>query len=412
MKVLMLSASDSQGGAARAAYRLHRGLLDSGIESRMLVGSRNTNDPQVIHAFKSEKGSARRRNKLDRLPLKFYNTINTGIFSPSIVPESLSRRIYSIGPDILNLHWVCNGFLKIETIQRFSLPTVWTLHDSWAFTGGCHVPNDCEEYIHSCGKCPQLGSKSRYDLSRWVHRRKSRAYNRAGNITFVCPSDWLADCARNSSLLKNFRVEVIPHGIDQNVFKPHDREFARNVFGLPLDNKLILFGAYNPFRDNNKGFHFLVAALKELSRGNINVVLVLFGEELTDEITKHINTNTYSMGFLHDDVSKALLYSAADVCVVPSIQESFGQTALESLACGTPVVAFNNSGIKDLIIHTHNGYLATPFDTSDLAKGIWHVISDGERNSFLSANARRSIMEDYTSAIQTRKYVELYEELT
>jgi glycosyltransferase involved in cell wall biosynthesis len=301
--------------------------------------------------------------------------------------------------------------LRVETLRRFGRPIVWTLHDSWAFTGGCHVPNDCVRYRESCGRCPVLGSTREADLSRRVWARKRRAWSDL-DLTLVAPSRWLADCARSSSLFRDARIEVIPNGLDLKRYKPVDRRFARDVLGLPQDRKLIVFGAKSGSEDRNKGLHLLASALRILKDAGRDhgTELVVFGSTASTTLARAGLKASYQ-GFLHDEVSLALLYAAADVFVAPSIQENLPYTVMEAMACGTPCVAFRQGGVPDLIEHERTGYLARPFEPEDLAHGIAWVLEDGDRWRALSSRAREKVEQEFELGLVARRYVDLYRDV-
>jgi glycosyltransferase involved in cell wall biosynthesis len=224
------------------------------------------------------------------------------------------------------------------------------------FTGGCHYSRECNKYTQSCGYCPQLKSQQDGDISRWVWWRKTKAWKNL-DLTIVTPSQWLANCARNSSLFKDLRIEVIHNGLDIQRFKPIEKNTARHLLGLPQDKQLILFGSVSPTSDNRKGFLLLKPALQKLSQSPMlqeRLELVIFGASEPKEPID-VGFKIRYLGRLNDDISLALTYSAADVMIVQSIQEAFGQTASESLSCGTPVVAFNANGLKDIVDHQQNG---------------------------------------------------------
>lgn len=210
MNTLVLSTSDIEGGAARAAYRLHQSLRMIGVNSRMLVRSKFSVDRAAI-AHKTTL--AKLGSSLDTLPLKLYPNNAGAMFSPQWFPDAIAPKVAQLDPDLISLHWICNGYLQIETIAKFKKPLVWTLHDMWTFTGGCHYSQQCDRYTASCGTCPQLKSNKQSDLSQWVWHRKQKAWKNL-NLTLVSPSNWLAQCAKDSSLFKDVRVEVIPHGLD------------------------------------------------------------------------------------------------------------------------------------------------------------------------------------------------------
>ncbi|MBD2777367.1 glycosyltransferase family 4 protein [Iningainema tapete] len=413
MKVLHLSTFDTLGGAARASYRLHQGLQRIGVNSQMLVQKKFSDDRTVI-ATEPKSGIKRALAKskplLEGLPLQLYPKRNTTMFSTEWLPDALAPKIAQLAPDIINLHWVGNGYLHIETLTKLNQPIVWTLLDMWAFTGGCHYSEKCDRYTDSCGACPQLGSSNR-DLSYNIWQRKAKAWGNL-DITVVAPTQWLADCAKASSVFRNVRVEVIPFCLDTKSYKPINRQLARQLLNLPQDKQLVLFGAISATSDERKGFHLLQAALEKLgvSEWQKKVELVVFGASQPE---KPINFgfNSHYLGRLYDDISLAIVYSAADVMIVPSIQEAFGQTASEALACGTPVVAFDATGLKDIVEHQHNGYLVKPYEIEDLADGIVWVLQDTERYQKLSQSARLTAEGKFALEMQAHHYQSLYSEI-
>ncbi|MBM0744664.1 glycosyltransferase family 4 protein [Phormidium sp. CLA17] len=403
-KVLHLSSFDTSGGAARAAYRIHQGLQKIGIDSEMLVQFRSSNNRTVIAA--ENKLSTKLRSIADLLIWK-VNTPTARLFSPQWFPDAIAAKVAQINPDIINLNWVCNSFLQIETLAKFNKPLIWTLQDMWSFTGGCHYSEGCDRYQSSCGNCPQLHSNQENDLSRWVWQRKVKAWKDL-NLTIVAPSIWMADCAKASALFQGLRVEVIPFALDTQRFKPADLRAARDLLNLPQDKQLVLFGAINATGDPRKGFHLLQAALKRLSQDGWGdrIELVIFGSS-EPENPIDLGFKAHYLGSLQDDLSLRIAYVAADVMIAPSIEEAFGQTASESLACGTPVVVFNDTGLQDIVDHQENGYTAEHGDTEDLARGIAWVLEDQERHHVLQKNARKKAEQTYALEIQAHQYVNL-----
>ena len=411
MKVLLVSHYDIKGGAARATYRLHEGLQSIAVNSQILVNDKSSNDenvrlmpPKLGEKFKSL------RPKLNRLPLKLYPKLGQVIFSPQWVPDSLASEVAKINPDVINLHWVCEGYMQIETLAKFNKPVVWTLHDMWAFTGGCHYSENCDRYMNSCGACPQLHSTKDTDISRWIWQRKAQAWQNL-DLTLVTPSNWLAQCAKSSSLFKKYPVKVIANGLDAEVYKPLNRPQVRDSLNLPQNKQLVLFGAMQGADDRWKGFSLLVLALQSLSKSGWQdkIELLVFGSS-QPENPIDVGFKTHYLGRLEDE-SLAKVYAAADVMVVPSRYEAFGQTASEALACGTPVVAFDVTGLKDIVDGQQNGYLAKPYETEDLARGIAWVLEDPDRHQKLCRSARLKVKEKFTLEVQARAYKNLYEEI-
>jgi glycosyltransferase involved in cell wall biosynthesis len=246
----------------------------------MLVRDQLSDDSLII----SDRSSWAKLNvklKIAEKLMRYHQSsiiVHQHSISSEWLPDRLASRVQQINPDIINLHWTCKGFLKIETLAKFTQPIVWTLHDMWAFTGGCHYSESCDLYTKSCGSCPQLQSNREQDLSRWVWNRKAKSW-KSLNLTIVSPSNWLAECARSSFLFQNNRVEVIPNGLDTQIYQPIERHLARARLKLPQDKLLILFGAMSSTSDRRKGFHLLQSALQKLGESDWRnqVELVVFG---------------------------------------------------------------------------------------------------------------------------------------
>lgn len=407
MKILILSTCDLAGGAAKAAYRLHRALLKHGIDSTMLVQFKSSDDHTVIGPQGTcLKAVAIMRSVLDALATKCYRKEENSIFSPALCPNGrLLKAIKRLNPDIVHLHWIAGGFVRIEDLTAIRKPVVWTLHDMWAFTGGCHYDEGCGRYFLGCGVCPVLGSKRRQDLSRWTFKRKETAFSKLHQLTVVGLSRWIGDCAEGSRLLGAKRVVRLPNPIDTQRYHRVDTQAARKLFKLPTDKKLVLFGAPKAMSDPRKGWRELRDCLSGLNLSDIE--FVLFGAGQPKSLpASHIHG--HYIGRLNDDVSMATLYSACDVMVVPSRQENLSNVIMESLSCGTPVVAFRLGGNGDMVEHRTNGYLAEPFNTGDLAKGIEWVLEDRTRWQELSWNARQKAEHDFDSNQVATKYVDLY----
>lgn len=409
MRILHLTAHENTG-AGRAALRLHQGLLNAGVDSILLT----TQKVSTVSAVVEPRYRVRLIKDLQPIIVnaviqKFWQPQQT-VFSINATPSFLLRQIKSFQPDVINLHWIGWDFLKIEDLKQLNIPLVWTLHDMWPFTGGCHYSQDCDRYRQSCGQCPLLSSHKESDLSHWVWQRKAAAW-RDLDLTIVSPSEWMADCARASALFGNRPIEVIAHGLNTHIYKPIDRRVARQALNLPLSKPLILFGAVRATDDPRKGFHLLQPALSKLLhlKQDGKIELVIFGSAESKTFTE-LGYPTHALGQLRDDLSLALAYSAADVMVVPSLQESFGQTASEALACGAPVVAFKTTGLIDIIDHQQDGYLAEPFEIDDFARGMAWVLDDIDRYQKMSEAARQKVEMKFTLELQAQRYQDLFRE--
>jgi glycosyltransferase involved in cell wall biosynthesis len=412
MKVVLLGNDDLKWGAGRAAYRLHQGLRNLDVDSHLLVQTKLSEDETVIAPTTAiAKTLAKVRPTLNSFPLKFYSQFDQGVYSLQWIPDRLVNQVEQFSPHIINLHDITLGYIQIETLAKFKQPLVWTLHDMWAFTGGCHYSNGCDRYQESCGACPQLNSQRDWDLSRWIWQRKTKNWHKL-NLTIVTLSQWMTDCVKKSSLLQDFPVEMIANGLDLERFKPIDKSLAKKILGLPQEKQIILFGAMNATSDRRKGFQELYPALKNLNqkKWQDRIQLIVFGASQPQNPPK-FGFPTQYLGKLHDDVTLSLVYSAADVFVTPSKEDNLPNTVLESLACGTPCVAFKIGGMPDLIEHQKNGYLAQPFDTTDLARGIQWVLEDSSRSAQLGDRARKKAETEFNQIIQSQRYLSLFNKI-
>ena len=413
MRILHLNTTDTAGGAARGAYWLHRALRDLGVDSWMMVDRKHSDDDTVLEVSAGSRRILRAlRSRLDGLPLHFYGNTDESYWSVGWVPHKLDKCIRAIRPDVVHLHWISDGFVPIHELRRIDGPIVWSLRDMWSFTGGCHYTGYCEKYRERCGACPQLKSHRERDLSRSIFRQKQKQWQGL-DIWAVPISRWLAEQARASAILAYHPIEIIPNGIDVRRFRPADQLRARKRLGINLDRPLIAFGAVNSTTDRRKGFGKFCEAVNRLShqgwRDKIEVVV--FGNADTPANGFDPGLNVRFMGPLDDDSTISAIYSASDVTVVPSIQEAFGKTIIESFACGTPVVAFRASGPADIIDHKRNGYLANPYEAGSLADGIEWCMADRARTAELGRRARHKAVTEYDILSVAQRYMSLYQRI-
>lgn len=414
LRVLSISTSDSSGGAGRAAWRIHHAVRELGIDSTMLVKSKKTEDPDVLalssllpkdplyHFFSWTENKF--KNKIQHHRWARYPD-RESFYLSDLRSIRLKPILDRMDYDIIHLHWINQRFLSLSQLPT-DKPVIWTLHDSWPFCGICHLPLDCRKYYDSCGACPILHSDDPNDLSHSIWKKKKNIYNKL-NLRIVAPSKWIANCAASSSLFDKYPIDVIPNCIDSNVFIPGDKRKACQVLGLDAHKKHILFGAMNATKDPNKGFHLLSKALKVLSMAYSNEVdLVIFGSN--QEINSQIEgMDVINLGILNKETQIVSAYQAAQVTVVPSLSENLSCTIMESLSCGTPVVAFNIGGNSDLIIHKTNGFLSKQLDYFDLAEGICWCL-ENNADGQLSGAARQSVLSRFSPKVVAEEYKSLY----
>ena len=412
MKVALLSYSDIGGGAAQATFRLHKALVAGGTESLLCVNQALSEDPNVFTP--PGKVSTFLRSLRPHLGTIARNLLLTdGAPSPSLslLPSRWPKRLNSLNLDVVHLHWTQWEMLSIHDISQINAPLVWTLHDMWVFSGSQHYDNSGRWASGYTADSRHINERG-LDLDRWCWERKQKSWKRP--ISIICPSNWMAHCARSSPLLNHCKVHVIPNTIDTDVWRPHDKSSCRRLFNLPQSSKLILFGANGGVDDPRKGFDLLKKALDRLYNcsSTTDFELVIFGQS-PPVVPPNSGYKTHYLGSFSDPVALIALYNAVDLLVVPSRQDNLPNVALEAHACGTPVVAFDVGGLSDIVSHQVTGVLARPEDHQSLARSISWVLNDPERlhNLGMAARSRAVSLWSYpvVSGMHQRLYRSLHE---
>ncbi|MDG5814686.1 glycosyltransferase family 4 protein [Chitinispirillales bacterium ANBcel5] len=407
MNILHIVSGNLNGGAFRGAYWLHKGLQKIGVDSIMLTNSRDTgNDDSIVSIRKNPKSKivAEIRPRLDRLPLLFYRNRSKKIFSTAITGFDFTKTAEYRNADIIHLHWINAGFVNIKDLKQITKPIVWTLRDMWPMTGGCHYSIQCNNFKTGCGNCWQLSSKRSLDLSRFILKRKLK--HLPYNMKLIGISNWMSSLAQSSILFKQHDIRTIYNNINCKEFFSIEKTTAREILGIKTDKKILLCGSTN-ISDFYKGFSKLADALQNLNK---NRIMLLFFGSASNEFLTSLGYEYKSLGFLNDNISLRLAYSASDVFVAPSLMDAFGKTIAESMACGTPTVCFNATGPGEIVDHKINGYAATPFEPDDLAKGIKWVLEHPNYQA-LTQKARKKVLTNFDNSVIAKKYYDLYQEL-
>jgi glycosyltransferase involved in cell wall biosynthesis len=415
MRITLLSTFDTYGGAGIAASRLLGSLREAGHEAHLLVQQHKGQQAGVVAANPSWIGKylAQARFATERalfVPHERDKSVRFA-FSPANVGIDLSQHPLVQSADVLHLHWVNFGFLSLKSLEslfKLGKPIVWTLHDEWAFTGGCHYAGTCRGFEHMCGNCHFLSKPSPTDLSQHIWQRKAKAFANAPLHVVAC-SEWLASEARRSSLLGGYPILSIPNPIDAERFAPQHPHLARKALGLPTQKPLILFVAMN-VQDERKGFRYFKEALSvlhaEVRASHEAPELLVVGKSQTTDF-EDVPFRTHHLGSITNATTMAQVYNAASVFVIPSLEDNLPNTVMEALACGTPVVGFDTGGIPEMVQHLQHGFIAPQRNATALAQGMRWVL-DSAAYDTLSSRARAHVLAHYSPQVVAEQYVALY----
>lgn len=396
--------------------RLHLGLRSNGIQSRLLVregdlppdtGSSFEIDTPEPHRLWAQLGGHFLQHKgVDHHRTAISNTT----FNLPISGYDLSHHPEVLDADVINLHWPTYVLsnLSLRHLIDLGKPVFWTIHDQWAFTGGCHYSAGCRGYVSDCTSCPQLSGECT-SLASAVLREKKKLLDGRG-LEIIAPSKWIARCAEESALFRNQPVHWVANGIEHEVFRPQPQAKARKELGLPEDNLVLLFGA-DHLIEIRKGWSLLRQALVSAARrlgDEVPICLAFFGEA-TPELTE-LPIAVFPLGYLNDDEKLTAAYNAADLFLLPSLEDNQPNTMMEAMACGTPVAGFSVGALPDIVSDGENGFLAPVGDAEGLGDAIVRLARLGEERSRMAERARQCIVRDYTLDRQASGYSALYEE--
>jgi glycosyltransferase involved in cell wall biosynthesis len=401
-KNIAICSTYLEGGAGIAAARLAKGLENIGQNIAIFSLSDTKNYKNYFLKLDEENNETLKKSNL--LNSKEIKKRGSPYFSSSLPSVDKNLIDVLLNFDVINLHWIEN-IINNELIYLLltnNKKIVWTLHDMKPFTGGCHYSGDCFQFVESCTNCPQLISEKFKAYPEIILDEKINLFGK--NLTIITPSSWLAEEAKASRLFSGNNIFVIPNGIDLNVYKPTGKFRAREFFNLPQNLKIILFACQSN-SEERKGFQFLIELSKNLKQKNILCHVITLGEPSED--LKKLELPYTSLGHIGEDWKIAVAYSAADVCVLPSMEDNLPNVILESVSCGTPVVAFDSGGISDAVIPNVTGYLAKPRDSEDLAKLVIKTLNED------FAESCRSYAEKWFDIkLMSKRYNDLFDLLS
>ena len=412
MKVLLINNSDRVGGAAVACNRLAMALSKEGVDIKMLVNKKQSNLSYVVEARQGVCGPIKRNLDFyaERLEIFLHNGYSKKklfLVSDASAGMSITGMTEFIEADVIHIHWINQGFISMKglfEIINSGKRIVWTMHDFWPVSSICHYSGDCYNYKTGCGKCNLIGSNYVNDLSHKLFKKKSMMMRDKG-ITFVGCSRWIANKAKDSAISDGNKVLSIPNPIDTDLFSPGDKVVARKALGLPIDKKLILFGAAIA-TDKRKGIKYLIDALSIMADSETDFDLVMFGEMKGDFCFPE-NIRIHQIGYVSDINMLVNMYRASDIFVTPSLEDNLPNMIMEALSTGTICVGFNVGGIPEMIIEGKSGFIAKAKDIKDLALSLQNALK-------LSADlcnsefARKFVLENYSEEVVAHKILDIY----
>jgi glycosyltransferase involved in cell wall biosynthesis len=414
VKILHLATHDNYGGAARAAYRQHLALRSVGIDSRMLVRHKHTDDPKV----QAYTGNRDLRSRMDRTIRRAW--INhcekkSGINGKIGLTDPRADLLRFTAPemadvDIINIHKT-EYFADIPALlasMPASKPVVITLHDLSPITGGCDYPGSCERFKNGCGECPLLDTHQENDYSRKIFKMRQNAYamRLPEKFALVANSRWTLENIKRSGLTAGRRAELIHLALDQNIYKPAHRTIAREALGIGAGESVICFAAHNLGYPHKGGVQLAEAMAGLKFNGSIHVLTMGSSHIQASPQFKHTH-----FGRIESDALQSLIYRAADVFVIPSLEEAFGQTALEAVACGTVVAGFAVGGIVDIIQNDLNGLLVARGDSDALGQAITRLLKDEPLRTRWRESCEAWVKERFSFDRNATAYCGLYKSL-
>lgn len=399
MKVLHINTKYYGGGAASVARHIHEYINSkTEYESFFLYG----------RGKKGDKYSSCISNKLDVL---------TGAFTSRYLGKQVNLFFYKEieekieASDVIHLHNIHGYYINFEKLikmlEKYNKPIVWTLHDVWAFTGRCAIPNDCDKWVEGCDKCEftNIYPKTYIDKSNYLWAYKNKTFNLLpkDKIVIVSPSNWLADQV-NKSYLQNFDIKVIPNGVNSNCYSKLNKQQIRKELNLPLNNKLVLFVAPD-LKDERKGLKYILDIINKL---NNNIKIVCVGNKIKG--IQELDAKLIQLGYISDSALLNKIYKACDLFVNTSLGETFSLTTAEAFSSMLPVVAFDVGPMRELI-GNDCGLLVKLGDIQDLQHSIELILSNEDKLKQFSQNTIKKYNNKYTYQKCIESYIECYKQL-
>ena len=423
MRIAVFTTDLGRGGASIAMRRLICGLIARGHHVHIFCSRRDTEDLRatIVRENLTDPNIQAFVHHLNNiLQLKSINgnrsALSNTLFSASVWGHAVDQIPGLSEFDVINIHWVAY-FISTETILKLATlnrPVLLTLHDMQQFTGGCHYSAGCRGFVEDCRCCPQLAADT-IELPRYQLARR-RQFAQVQSIAAIAPSRWMAAQAIDSAVFRPGGVHQIDNALDVETYRLVDGRSARTNLGIDHDAFAILLGAQNN-AEQRKGFYNVIdtlSALREIDAAQAliasgKIVLVAFGDGST--WLDSMGFPTRQLGAIDQDEELILVYAAANIFLLPSLEDNQPNVMLEAMACGTPVVSFAVGGMVDVIVDGINGRLVEPFDCTAMASAIWSLVQHPEEVRAMGQEARRTVEARFSLDIQAARYEQLFQAL-
>ena len=398
MKILHVNFSDNKGGASISVMRLHKYLLEIGVDSNLLVADKELNEDKVISINKtSQKISNIVKSSISRNIKLFFKSSNKNTHSINLIPSKLLKIINEFNADIVNLHWLGNETLSINQISKIKSKIVWTMHDMWPFCGAEHYTSD-ERYKRGYLKNNRPVYEKGFDINKYIWGKKILKFKNVNKI--IVTSKWMQDCLKESLIFKNHPIKEIPLILDQKFWSPvNESDTAKKILGLPKNKKIITFGSDNYLGNDRKGFNYIIKIF-EYYENNNDIEFIIFGENNSNRLNNYlkkfnVKKKFINLGKINDQINMKLLYAASDLIISPSIQEAFGLIISESQHMGVPCVVFKNTGSESIVEHKKTGYVAKLKSVDDFIEGItWCLENLNKKEKIINDLIREKFKTD------------------
>ncbi len=398
IKVLLLSY-DNKSGAGKVSERIHNCVSTKVKCDHQYLINHKKKFLGLTKIKSSEKFNNLKR-KINRVLLRFNNDNNYSFKSPSIFPSYLSDEINKSKYDIIHITWI-NEFISIEDLGKITKPIVWSVCDMWPFNGYLHY----SDYGKNAAWKLKNFDKSNFNFNKFNIYRKLKSWKKT-NIFLSAPCDWMVNCLRTSAIFHKSKIYKIPHPVNQDIFKSLNKNKMREKYNLPKKKILILFNCYSGVNDIRKGWKYFSNA-NNLTKSKYEIVII-GQKEIKD--SEHSSKKIYCFGRIKSETMVSEIINCVDFVVIPSLIDNLPQVGLEAQSCGKPIITFNNNGLKDLVRHKVDGYLAKKNNALSLAKGIDWTINNNYKNK-LSIKCLYKAKKLYKSEVISEKYFTLYSKI-